>query len=85
MNLTYEANYHQLEEQHRWFAGRRDAVDDLSRPLKLPTTAAILEIGCSGGLLNQLLLSWVRAENAVLRHVNLPMGVSVFALAQKPA
>jgi len=55
MDLTYEAKYHQLEEQHWWFASRRDAVYDLIRQLKLPTTAAILEIGCSGGPLMQRL------------------------------
>lgn len=37
------------------------------------------------GSLNRLILGWVRGENALLRHVNLPVGVSIFALAQKPA
>lgn len=55
MDLTYKAKYHHLKEQHWWFAGRRDAVYDLIRQLKLPTTAAILEIGCSGGPLMQRL------------------------------
>lgn len=55
MDLTYEAKYHQLEEQHWWFASRRDAVYDLIKGLNLPTTAAILEIGCSGGPLMQRL------------------------------
>jgi SAM-dependent methyltransferase len=55
MDLTYEAKYHQLEEQHWWFASRRDAVYDLIQSLKLPTEAAILEIGCSGGPLMQRL------------------------------
>lgn len=55
MDLTYEAKYHQLEEQHWWFASRRDAVYDLIQALKLPKTAAILEIGCSGGPLMQRL------------------------------
>ena len=55
MDLSYEAKYHQLEEKHWWFAGRRDAVFDLIRTLRLPTTAAILEIGCSGGPLLQRL------------------------------
>ncbi|GAB3239419.1 class I SAM-dependent methyltransferase [Hymenobacter seoulensis] len=56
MDLTYEAKYHQLEEQHWWFASRRDAVFDLIQSLNLPLTAAILEIGCSGGPLLQRLL-----------------------------
>ena len=55
MDLTYEAKYHQLEEQHWWFASRRDAVYDLITSLNLPKTAAILEIGCSGGPLMQRL------------------------------
>ncbi len=55
MDLTYEAKYHQLEEEHWWFASRRDAVYDLIAELKLPTTAALLEIGCSGGPLLQRL------------------------------
>ena len=55
MDLTYEAKYHQLEEQHWWFASRRDAVYDLLQSLELPPTAAILEIGCSGGPLMQRL------------------------------
>ncbi|MBF9223731.1 class I SAM-dependent methyltransferase [Hymenobacter ruricola] len=55
MDLTYEAKYHQLEEEHWWFASRRDAVYDLIAGLQLPRTAAILEIGCSGGPLMQRL------------------------------
>ncbi len=55
MNLTYEAKYHELEEQHWWFASRRDAVYHLIQHLKLPADAAILEIGCSGGPLMQRL------------------------------
>jgi SAM-dependent methyltransferase len=55
MDLTYEAKYHQLEEQHWWFASRRDAVYDLIQGLKLPASASILEIGCSGGPLMQRL------------------------------
>jgi len=37
------------------------------------------------GPANAALLGWVKAENRLLRHVDLPLGVSVFALAQKPA
>jgi len=55
MDLTYEAKYHQLEERHWWFAGRRDVVYDLIQRLQLSPTAAILEIGCSGGPLMQRL------------------------------
>lgn len=55
MDLTYEAKYHQLEEENWWFASRRDAVYDLVSGLRLPPAAAILEIGCSGGPLMQRL------------------------------
>lgn len=57
MNLTYEQKYHQLEEAHWWFAGRRDAIRKLIRSLRLPVTADVLEIGCSGGPLQQILLN----------------------------
>lgn len=49
MDSTYEATYHQLEEQHWWFASRRDMVFDIIRNLHLSSEANILEIGCSGG------------------------------------
>ncbi|WP_019946985.1 class I SAM-dependent methyltransferase [Hymenobacter aerophilus] len=55
MDLMYEGKYHQLEEQHWWFASRRDVVYDLIKSLQLAPTAAILEIGCSGGPLMQRL------------------------------
>jgi hypothetical protein len=53
MNTQYEALYHQLEEQHWWFQARRDSVFDQIQSLKLPKEAGILEIGCSGGPLQQ--------------------------------
>ncbi|MCC2545879.1 class I SAM-dependent methyltransferase [Hymenobacter sp. BT175] len=49
MHPAYEQTYHQLEEQHWWFAARRSAVFDLVGELRVPSDAAILEIGCSGG------------------------------------
>ncbi|RSK49597.1 class I SAM-dependent methyltransferase [Hymenobacter rigui] len=55
MQVQYEALYHQLEENHWWFRGRRDGVFDQLQHLNLPKTAAILEIGCSGGPLQQQL------------------------------
>lgn len=57
MDLSYEQKYHQLEEEHWWFAGRRDAVRKLIRSLRIPTTAEVLEIGCSGGPLQQILVA----------------------------
>jgi ubiquinone/menaquinone biosynthesis C-methylase UbiE len=49
MNKAYEVQYHLLEEQHWWFAGRRHTVMNMIQDLALPTNAAILEVGCSGG------------------------------------
>lgn len=55
MDKQYEAQYHSLEEQNWWFAGRRHMVWELIEQLQLPKSAAVLEIGCSGGpLLSQL-------------------------------
>jgi SAM-dependent methyltransferase len=59
------------------------------RLLKGPATQATVTTATGDlyqlpGLLNRLLLGWVRLENFVLRHVGLPIGVSVFALARKP-
>ena len=82
MDLTYEAKYHQLEEEHWWFASRCDVSGPVS---------SVQEAGATGDLhhfagpVNTLLLQWVKFENRLLRHLNLPLGVSVFALAQKPA
>ncbi|MDX2062741.1 MAG: class I SAM-dependent methyltransferase [Bacteroidia bacterium] len=47
MDAQYEAKYHTLEERHWWFRGRRDLLLRWLR--RVPTTARILEIGCSGG------------------------------------
>lgn len=55
MDLAYEKKYHQLEEQHWWFAGRRNAVRQLVHKLRIPHTADILEIGCSAGPLQKQL------------------------------
>ncbi|MCA8832428.1 class I SAM-dependent methyltransferase [Hymenobacter pini] len=55
MNLEYELKYHQIEENYWWFRARRDMVFRMIEALRLPTTAAVLEIGCSGGPLLQRL------------------------------
>lgn len=55
MNLEYELKYHQIEENYWWFQARRDMVFRLVQDLRLPSTAPILEIGCSGGPLLQRL------------------------------
>lgn len=57
MNIEYEVKYHQIEENYWWFQARRDMVFRLVQDLKLPNTAPILEIGCSGGPLLQRLRS----------------------------
>ncbi|KAA9331346.1 class I SAM-dependent methyltransferase [Hymenobacter busanensis] len=49
MDTTYEAHYHQLEENHWWFAARRNIVFNLIRQYAPSPDTAILEIGCSGG------------------------------------
>lgn len=55
MNIEYEVKYHQIEENYWWFQARRDMVFRLIQDLRLPHTAPILEIGCSGGPLLQRL------------------------------
>jgi len=57
MNIEYEIKYHQIEENYWWFQARRDMVFRLIEDLKLPHSASILEIGCSGGPLLQRLRS----------------------------
>ncbi len=53
MDDAYVSVYHELEETHWWFIGRRDMIwrllKDLDRRL------SILEVGCSGGPLVRLL------------------------------
>ncbi len=53
MEKSYEATYHNLEEEHWWFCGRRDMIMRLVS--SAPKDSRILEVGCSGGsLLTQL-------------------------------
>lgn len=78
MDLSYEQQYHQLEEAHWWFAGRRDAIRKLIRSLHIQTTADILEIGCSGGPLQQIL----RAEGYT-HLTGIDISATAIALAQK--
>lgn len=55
MNIEYELKYHQIEENYWWFQARRDMVFSIVQDLHLPHSAAILEIGCSGGPMLQRL------------------------------
>lgn len=55
MNKAFETHYHEVEATHWWFVGRRALVRRLVAQIAPRRTAAILEIGCSGGpLLHQL-------------------------------
>jgi SAM-dependent methyltransferase len=55
MKKSYEEKYHELEDSHWWFLGRRDIIQQLVKPL--PSDVRILEIGCSTGILIQELKS----------------------------
>ncbi|MDO1446018.1 class I SAM-dependent methyltransferase [Rhodocytophaga aerolata] len=57
MDVIYEKQYHQLEEDNWWFVARRDIVYHLFRELKLGKDKTILEIGCSGGPLMKELIA----------------------------
>lgn len=55
MNKEFETLYHEVEATHWWFVTRRALVGSLVALTAPNRTAAILEIGCSGGpLLQQL-------------------------------
>ncbi len=47
MRTDYEATYHNVEDAHWWFRGRRDMILRLLETT--PRDAAVLEVGCSGG------------------------------------
>lgn len=49
MDEQYRTQYHDLEETHYWFRGRRDAI--LRRVAGLPKDSRILDVGCSSGIL----------------------------------
>lgn len=55
MQEQFESHYHIIESSHWWFVARRQAVHDLMVKAHLGSTARILEIGCSGGLLMEQL------------------------------
>jgi len=78
MDLNYEQKYHQLEEQHWWFAGRRDAVRKLIHSLRVPLSNDVLEIGCSAGPLQQIL----RADGYT-NLTGIDISESAIALAKK--
>lgn len=49
MEKVYEKKYHEAEENHWWFLGRREAIVSLME--RFPREARILEVGCAGGIL----------------------------------
>jgi len=49
VDIAYQAIYWQLEETHWWFQGRAHFILGLLRRIRVPVSAAILEIGCSAG------------------------------------
>lgn len=53
MNERFEEKYHNIEDYYWWHASRRDMIYRLAETLD--KGAKILEIGCSGGALLQLL------------------------------
>ena len=55
MQNKFETTYHQLEEEHFWFRSRRELISRLLRGL--PRESKILDVGCSSGILLDLLRS----------------------------
>jgi ubiquinone/menaquinone biosynthesis C-methylase UbiE len=53
MEQSYSLKYHELEEKHWWFIGRRDIIFGLIKDHR--RDVEILEIGCSGGVLIEFL------------------------------
>jgi ubiquinone/menaquinone biosynthesis C-methylase UbiE len=53
MDVLYASKYHELEENHWWFIGRRDIIFRLIKDYQ--RDVEILEIGCSGGVLIEFL------------------------------
>jgi len=51
VETAYQDLYFQLEETHWWFQARTHFILCLLRRLKVPASAAILDVGCSAGLL----------------------------------
>ncbi len=55
MDIDYELTYHKLEEKYWWFKSRRNSIISILNKMNLPKTSKVLEIGCSGGPLLQIL------------------------------
>ncbi len=55
MDKGYEEKYHSMEQDHWWYTSRRLTI--LGMINDLPKNTRILDIGCSGGVLMQALMS----------------------------
>src|SRR3989338_8344811 len=51
MEKDYEQKYHEVEDGHWWFVGRREIIKKIVN--KFPKKSKILDIGCSGGIIMQ--------------------------------
>lgn len=51
MNKHYESVYHDVELTNWWFASRRSFISDLLQKHGIAQSAAIIDIGCAGGVL----------------------------------
>lgn len=51
MNKQYESVYHDAELHNWWFAARRSFVKGLLKKYNISKDAAIIDIGCAGGVL----------------------------------
>ena len=49
MRADFESQYHRVESDHWWFAGRRDLLSNLLRDAGAGRSSRILDVGCSGG------------------------------------
>ena len=55
MNKDYESKYHKIEEGYWWFVAHRDILFRYIKKLNAKDNSKILDIGCSGGHLINLL------------------------------
>ena len=51
MDKQYESLYHDAETHNWWFAARRDMIKRWLAKYNIPKDAAIIDIGCAGGVL----------------------------------
>ena len=57
MEQDYELKYHRLEKVYWWFIARRAMIFELIEQLNIKKDSKILDIGCSGGHLIELLVA----------------------------